>query len=361
MFHGNEVLPLSALLDRSNDPVYGVKAKELISGKTILVTGAAGSIGSEIVRQVMSLDARTVILVDADEYALYNLHLALHGDALLDTPQFMLANVQHRGALNRIFTSTQPDIVFHAAAHKHLPLLERAPDAAILTNVMGTDNVVRACLESGVERFINISTDKAANPTSVLGMSKRLAEITTTLQADGSTRMGSVRFGNVYGSRGSLVETLARGLKVGAELSVTHPGASRFFMSIPEAAGLVIEAATKAVMGETFVLDMGLSINIVELIERYATVAGFDRPNIRFTGLRDGEKLHEQLYDVTEVQTQTDHARIGKVVVNASRGASLQEIRTLYPLAEHHGSHAELYAELHRLVRGDELTLDALI
>jgi FlaA1/EpsC-like NDP-sugar epimerase len=301
----NDISFSTNLLDRDTTPIYSSKAKKHIRDKVILITGAGGSIGSEIVRQVSQLNAKKIYCLDNDEYSLYNLSLELHGDALLTD--------EDKRSISIIFNQTKPDIVYHAAAHKHLPLLERSPIEAINTNVFGTDNIASTCVEYGVKYFVNISTDKAARPVSVLGMTKRLAELCTAGYNGGRTKVASVRFGNVLGSRGSFLQTLIWQIENEKPVKVTDPEVSRFFMTIPEAVALVIEASSLASNGETYVLDMGTSVKIVDLIERFVRITGCKSPEIVFTGLRNGEKLQEELFGPSEINSKTAHSRITKI------------------------------------------------
>lgn len=352
------IITPSQLLQRGTDPVYGLEARALIEDRTFLVTGAGGSIGSEVVRQLYKLRASTVYLVDRDEYALYRLQLDLTGTAMLDDPRFILADVSNAAEMNRIFAETKPYGVFHAAAHKHLPLLERSPSAGIVTNVLGTETIAAACVKHGVKRFVNVSTDKAANPTSVLGMTKRLAEMASANLAGSNTRIASVRFGNVLGSRGSFVETLSEQIARKRAITVTHPEVSRFFMSIPEAASLIIEAAVFAENGETYVLDMGEPVKILSLIRRYAELCGKEMPEVIFSGLRPGEKLHEELYDSSEVRRDTRHPRIS--AVNVDNTATPGDIHVLYALASGGCSSYELREKMAHTISNSELTLTSL-
>jgi FlaA1/EpsC-like NDP-sugar epimerase len=338
------------LLDREIQPVYGPEARQLIKDQTVLVTGAGGSIGSELVRQLLRLDAGRVYFVDQDEFALHNLQLEITGAGLLDDERFILCDIRDALTIGRIFAEVRPTIVYHAAANKHLPLLERSPAAAIQTNVLGTEVIARACVESGVQTFVNISTDKAAQPSSVLGMTKRLAEIVSAGLAGMGTRVASVRFGNVLGSRGSFFPTLAWQIASGLTVKVTHPDVSRYFMTIPEAAGLVIEASVLASAGETYVLDMGSSIRILDLIKRYVALIGSDFPHVTFTGLRPGEKLEEELYDPSEVRSDTTHPRISKVHADRAGGVPSSGILKLYHNSLSGMSPRGLRAELERLI-----------
>lgn len=301
------------LLERDTTPIYSFRAKELIKDKVVLVTGAGGSIGSEIVRQLVKLKADKVYCLDNDEYSLYNLSLELYEDGLLSSENLILADIRDKKSILRIFAQVNPDIVYHAAAHKYLPLLEQAPVEAINTNVFGTDNIVSACIECGVKYFVNVSTDKAARPVSVLGMTKRLAELCTAGYRGGTTKVASVRFGNVLGSRGSFLQTLMWKIENEKTMQITHPEVTRFLMTIPEAVSLVIEASSLGTYGETYILDMGTSVKIVDLIDKFVRMTGCKYPKIIYTGLREGEKLHEELLDPSEINIPTLHSRITKV------------------------------------------------
>ncbi len=338
------------LLGRGTALISSFTAKELIKDKVILVTGAGGSIGSEIVRQLMLLEPKKIYSLDNDEYSLYKLSLELNGDALLTNDNLILADIRDKISISRIFAQINPDIVYHAAAHKHLPLLERSPIAAITTNIFGTDNIVSACIKYGVKYFVNISTDKAARPSSVLGLTKRLAELHTAGYKGGITKVASVRFGNVLGSRGSFLSTLIWQIKNEKTVAITHPDVSRFFMTVSEAAALVIEASSLANGGETYVLDMGSSIKIVDLIDRYVKITGCKTPKIIYTGLRKGEKLMEELFDPSEISTQTVHPRITKVNVEQSGTITYRDKIQLKSMIRINSTSEELRDHLVRLI-----------
>jgi FlaA1/EpsC-like NDP-sugar epimerase len=278
----------------------------------VLVTGAGGSIGNELCRQVRALGPRALYSLDHDESNLHRLQMYLDGQALLESDELILADIRDAARIGQVFRDVRPDVVFHAAAHKHLPLLELHPGEGVKSNVMGTANLVDAALETGVARFILISTDKAADPTSVLGATKRLAEMILQAHAGGRTRFASVRFGNVLGSRGSFLTTLTEQIEAGGPVTVTHPDVTRFFMTLEEAIGLVIEAAGMAEAGEIFVLDMGEAVRILDLVRQLAAQVHLDERDldIRFTGLRPGEKLNESLFSAGEQRRSTSHPRV---------------------------------------------------
>jgi FlaA1/EpsC-like NDP-sugar epimerase len=286
-----------------------------LTGRRVLVTGAGGSIGSELCRQIDRHAPAALIMLDRDESGLHQVQLAIEGQALLDVREMVVCDIRDRVALQAVFDEHRPEVVFHAAALKHLPLLEMWPGEAVKTNVFGTQNVLDASVAAGVSRFVNISTDKAAHPTSVLGYTKRVAERVTASaaqQARGSYL--SVRFGNVLGSRGSFLTTFRAQIAAGGPLTVTHPEVTRYFMTVEEAVELVVQAGAVGRSGEVLVLDMGAPVKIVEVAERMAAAA--DEPiDIVFTGLRPGEKLHEQLWDDGEVDARPVHPLISHVSV----------------------------------------------
>jgi len=281
-------------------------------GRSVLVTGAGGSIGSELCRQINGFDPAALYMMDHDESNLHRLQMQLHGEALLDTDDLIMADIRDRDRIDQVFEDLHPQVVFHAAAHKHLPLLEHNPCEGVKSNVLGTKYLVEAADRTGAERFILISTDKAADPTSILGATKRLAEMIVQAHRSRPTRFASVRFGNVLGSRGSFLSILSEQMENGDEVTVTHPEVTRFFMTVEEAVGLVIEAASLAESGETFVLNMGEPVRIVDLVRNYAEQVHFGEQDvrIRFTGLRRGEKLNESLFSEGEERFATDHPKI---------------------------------------------------
>jgi FlaA1/EpsC-like NDP-sugar epimerase len=287
-----------------------------LEGKTVLVTGAGGSIGAELCRQIAKYNPGELIMLDRDETGLQGAQMGISGHGLLDTRDVVLADIRDREALTRIFIERKPNVVFHAAALKHLPMLEQYPDEAWKTNVLGTLNVLEAARSVGVSRFVNISTDKAANPTSVLGHSKRVAEKLTAWMAEETGRTYlSVRFGNVIGSRGSMLPTFTSLIESGGPLTVTHPEVTRFFMTIPEACQLVVQAGGIGSAGEVLILDMGEPVKILDVAQRMIAMSGKD-VKIIFTGLRQGEKLHEELIGQNETDERPHHPKISHARVS---------------------------------------------
>ncbi len=288
-----------------------------ITDKRVLVTGAGGSIGSELCRQLVRFSPAEIIMLDRDETGLQGSQIALFGHGLLDTKEVVLADIRDADTIEEIFLNRRPEIVFHAAALKHLPMLEQYPNEAWQTNVLGTLNVLNAAKAAGVATFVNISTDKAANPTSILGHSKRLGEKLTAWFA-GDTKMSylSVRFGNVIGSRGSMLPTFTSQIEAGGPLTLTHPDVTRYFMTIPEACQLVIQAGAIGSPGEVLILDMGEPVRIMDVAERMIAKSGREI-GIVITGLRHGEKLHEELVGLGENDERPIHPKISHTGVPA--------------------------------------------
>ncbi|NND04397.1 MAG: polysaccharide biosynthesis protein [Acidimicrobiia bacterium] len=291
-------LELTDLLPRAAVDTDLTAVADLLRGKRVLVTGAGGSIGSEIVRQVCRFGPAEVYAFDNDETHLYEAMLGLAGSEL--APHQVLSDIRDMDSLKRTFSELRPDVVFHAAAHKHVPILEAFPDEAIKTNVIGTANVIRASLDVGVERFVLISTDKAVDPSSIMGASKRIAEMQVQTAAANSptTVFAAVRFGNVLGSRGSVVPTFMRQIKGGGPVTVSDPSMLRYFMTIDEAVHLVLQASAIANGGEVFVLDMGAPVRIGDLARRMIRLAGLVPGRdieVQIVGARPGEKHSEVL------------------------------------------------------------------
>lgn len=287
-----------------------------LSGKVVLVTGAGGSIGSELARQISKFNPRKLLLLERDESSLQATSMSLTGHGLLDSDDLVLADIRDLQGLHEVFQKHRPDVVFHAAALKHLPLLEAYPHEAWLTNVQGTHNVLTAAAASGVTTFVNVSTDKAANPTSVLGYSKRLAErITSDFGLKEPGRYVSVRFGNVLGSRGSVIPAFTEQIRRGGPVTVTHPDVERYFMLIPEACQLVMQAAAIGHDGEVMVLDMGTPVKIVDVAKRLIGMSGKRDIEITYTGLRPGEKMSEELFKPGDEARVTGHELVSAVDV----------------------------------------------
>jgi dTDP-glucose 4,6-dehydratase len=288
---------------------------EYVAGRRVLVTGAGGSIGSELCRQLSKYAPRELIMLDRDETGLHGVQMMLSGHGLLNSSDVVLADIRDNEAIRAIFDNRKPQVVFHAAALKHLPMLEQYPREAWKSNVLGTLNVLKASEQVGVETFINISTDKAANPTSVLGHSKRLAERLTAWAADGTGRSYvSVRFGNVIGSRGSMLPAFIAQIEAGGPVTVTDPEVTRYFMTIPEACQLVIQAGAIGRPGEALILDMGQPVKILDVAKRMISMSG-RAIDIVFTGLRPGEKLHEELFGQEERGERPYHDKVTHTAV----------------------------------------------
>jgi FlaA1/EpsC-like NDP-sugar epimerase len=307
---------------------------QYLTGKRVLVTGAGGSIGSEICRQVHRLAPEQLVMLDRDESALHAVQLSIEGRALLDSPDVVLNDIRDVRHLREVFETYRPHVVLHAAALKHLSLLERFPGQAVQTNVWGTLSVLEAAMSVGVELFVNISTDKAADPISVLGYSKRLAERLTSHAAK-ATPTGnfiSVRFGNVLGSRGSVLGAFQAQILAGGPLTVTDPNVTRYFMTIPEAVQLVIQAGAVGRDGEVLVLDMGQPVRISDIATRLTDRS--PRPvQIEYTGLRPGEKMHEARMGIEEEDSRPFHPLISHCQVPP---LDPQRARLLDPWTDEH-------------------------
>ncbi len=303
-------LNLADLLGRRAIQLDTTAIAERISGKRVLVTGAGGSIGSELCRQIQRFGPAALYPLDRDESGLHAVQLSMAGTGLFEHDGSLLVDIRDKDAVQEIFDRVRPDIVFHAAALKHLPLLEQFPFEAYKSNVIGTLNVLEASIAAGVSTVVNISTDKAADPTCMLGYSKRIAERLTAgmAQRNPAGRFVSVRFGNVLGSRGSVVHAFTAQIERGGPVTVTHPDVERYFMLIPEACQLVLEAAAAAPgRGEVMVLDMGRPQKIVDVARALIRMSGRTGIDINFTGLRPGEKMTEDLVARGEDATSTNN------------------------------------------------------
>ena len=321
-------LEIEELLERDPIKLDFWKISNFLNGKTVLITGAAGSIGSEIARQVSEFNPQKIILLDAAETALHDLQLEFQDKGIQNT-EFILANIRNEKRMRFVFDSFKPEVVFHAAAYKHVPLVELNPAEAVWTNVLGTRLLADLSNEYKVSRFIFISTDKAVNPTSIMGASKRLAEMyVQSLNSYSDTTFVTTRFGNVMGSNGSVIPRFQSLIKQRRPITITHPEITRFFMTISEACQLVLEAASMGRGGEVYVFDMGKPVKIIDLANRMIMLSGLE-PNrdvpIVVTGLRPGEKLYEEILADSENTIQTHHPKIfiAKVI-----GLDLDSIRT---------------------------------
>ena len=307
---------IADLLGRDQVSLDNGAISRFLNGKRVLVTGAGGSIGSEIVRQVCDFAPETVVLIGRGENSLFELENGVFGMFPEVAFHTIVADVRDQHKMRRVFQQFKPQVLFHAAAHKHVPMMENNPDQAILNNVGGTKVLVELALESGVESFVNISTDKAVNPTSVMGATKRVAEMVVRNAAqkakDGQCFV-SVRFGNVLGSRGSVIPLFKEQIKNGGPVTVTHPEMTRYFMTIPEAAQLVLQAAAMDNSGTVYVLDMGKPVKIKDLAEDLIQLSGFEPHvdiEITYTGIRLGEKLYEEPLTQEEGTKSTTHDKI---------------------------------------------------
>ena len=298
------------------DPVHldNKNINSLIKNKTVLVTGGGGSIGSELCRQIVKYDPKRLVILDIYENNLYDIEMELRAEYPKLNLEAIVASVRDKARLNNVFETYKPEIVFHAAAHKHVPLMEKSPLEAIHNNVFGTYNVVNCADEYGVEKFVLISTDKAVNPTNIMGASKRVCEMIVQAKNKVSkTEYVAVRFGNVLGSNGSVIPLFKKQIERGGPVTVTHKEITRFFMTIPEAVQLILQAVTYAKGGEIFVLDMGEPVKIYDLAVSLIKLLGYE-PNvdipIEITGLRPGEKLYEEILMSEEGLTSTKHDKI---------------------------------------------------
>ena len=288
---------------------------DLLRGKRVLIAGAGGSIGSELSRQVSRYEPAFMGVLDRDESAIQAVQMSIKGHGLLGDEDLILADIRDADRLSEVFAAVRPDIVFHAAALKHLSLLESFPEEAFKTNILGTQNVLDAAVASGTTTFVNISTDKAADPTSVLGMSKLVTErLTAGADPKGSRRFLSVRFGNVLGSSGSVLNLFREQIIRGGPVTVTDPDVTRYFMTVGEAVHLVLQAAAIGESGTTLILDMGSPVRIADVAEQLIEISGRDI-EIAYVGLRPAEKLHENLVSETERPEPTQHSLITKVDV----------------------------------------------
>lgn len=345
------------LLGREEIQMNNKRISEEMNSQSIMVTGAAGSIGSEIVRQLIAYFPAKIILVDQAESGLFDLEYELSGLIPSNTELVVkVADVSDYQRMAFIFKTHKPSIVFHAAAYKHVPLMEKNPYEAVKINIIGTQVLAELAAENGVDKFVMVSTDKAVNPTNVMGATKRFAEMYTQSmnQLDGMrTKFIATRFGNVLGSNGSVIPLFKKQIERGGPVTVTHPEITRYFMTIPEACELVLEAATMGEGGEVFVFDMGESVKIVNLAKKMITLSGLrvDRDiEIKYTGLRPGEKLYEELLNNDENSLPTHHPKILIAKVNTPTYAfmEIQVAEMLLLLAD--GGNNELVAKIKQVI-----------
>ena len=368
-----ESIKVEDLLERPEIHINTDNVRQVISGKVVMVTGAAGSIGSEIVRQVSRYNPRLIVLAEIAESPLHDLSLELSKDFPKQPYARVITDVRNREMLREVFEEYHPQIIFHAAAYKHVPLMEEYPTQAILANVLGTKNVADLAVEHGAERFVMISTDKAVNPTNVMGASKRIAEIYVQslfrkLSADDAkvTKFITTRFGNVLGSNGSVVPFFKKQIAAGGPVTVTHPDIIRYFMTIPEASSLVLEASTLGKGGEIFCFDMGAPVKIADLAKNMIRLAGY-RPGkdikIVYTGLRPGEKLYEELLNQKELTIPTANEKImvanvrendydkmskliDELIVSAQKGLAFPSVKLMKKIVPEYHSRNSIYEQL---------------
>lgn len=329
--HASDIRPVrhEDLLGRRPAEIDTSLVSSYITGRRVLVTGAGGSIGSEICRQLAKFDPAELLMLDRDETGLHGTQLSLRGRALLEDRSLILADIRDAGRVDEVFAEYRPDVVFHTAALKHLPLLEMYPDEGWKTNVVGSLNLLESASKYGVDTFVNVSTDKAANPTSILGWTKRITErLTAHANFNSETTFVSVRFGNVLGSNGSVLKSFEAQAANGGPITVTHPDITRYFMTIEEASRLTIHAGAIGDPGEIMILDMGEPVKIMDVAGRFAN-QHTPPLEIVFTGLRKNEKLHEDLVATNEHGAVKSHELITHVV--APPLAPTNDMRTMSP------------------------------
>jgi FlaA1/EpsC-like NDP-sugar epimerase len=314
-------IQIEDLLERKPIVLDNKLISKQLKDKTVLITGAAGSIGSEIVRQVLSFNPKTIIILDQAETPLHHMYLEMQNTGSYSKIHTVIADVRNKSAMNKVFETHRPQMVYHAAAYKHVPLMEENPSQAILTNIEGTKNLADLSCLYHVKKFVMVSTDKAVNPSNVMGASKRIAEkyvqsLQLKIQNEGEknvTKFITTRFGNVLGSNGSVVPLFTKQIAAGGPVTITHPDIIRYFMTIPEACQLVLEAGAMGNGGEIYIFDMGKPVKIIDLAKKMIKLAGFipDKDiEIQIVGLRPGEKLYEELLNDTSKTLATHHEKI---------------------------------------------------
>ncbi|MEZ0089010.1 polysaccharide biosynthesis protein [Streptacidiphilus sp. EB129] len=356
---GGGTLDISRLIGRQDPTAAGpeavgpdavsAEARDAVAGRRVLVTGAGGSIGSALCRALRALGPERLFRLDHDGSNLYGCNL--YGQARDD--DVVISDIRDRARLEQVFHQLRPDLVFHTAAHHHLAMLEHHPCEGVKSNVLGTDHLVQVAMKTGVERFVLVSTDKAADPVSVLGATKRLAESLVQARHTASTVFAAVRLGDVLDSRSSPLAALSAQLRSGAPVTVAHPDLTRFYLTVDEATALVLEAAGLATGGEVFVLELGAPVRALDLVHRLAEQLGTEQPQIGFTGLRPGEKLNEALFSERERRRPTTHPRIRAAVPYSPRelGFIPLGLPGLYAAAERNNA-AEVRSRLARLLPG---------
>ncbi|MCD7969523.1 MAG: polysaccharide biosynthesis protein [Alistipes sp.] len=326
-----KAIKIEDLLERGVIEIDDDNVRKQLNNKCIMVTGAAGSIGSEIVRQLTRFNPSRIVLLDIAESPLYDIELELLENLKFKKFAIELASIRDKEVLENIFRRYRPDIVYHAAAYKHVPMIENLPIEGVKTNILGTRNVADLAVAYGCEKFVMVSTDKAVNPTNVMGCTKRMAEIyIQSLNKEVKTAFVTTRFGNVLGSNGSVIPRFAKQIEEGGPLTVTHPDITRFFMTIPEACQLVLQAGALGEGGEIFVFDMGESVKIVDLAKNMIRLSGYEvgkEIKIVYTGLRPGEKLYEEVLNKEEEILPTLYKRINRAKV---REYDFAEIKKIY-------------------------------
>lgn len=355
-------IDIQDLLSRDQVSLDLASLRSLMEGKRVLVTGAGGSIGSELCRQILEYNPSSLIMVDRCENYLYELRSGLpigDRDTLL---HFVFCSITNKEKMETLFDKHQPQLVFHAAAHKHVPLMEDNPDEAVINNVLGTRMVADISEKFSVEKFILVSTDKVVKPSSVMGMTKRVAEkYIQHIGRDSKTRFMIVRFGNVLGSNGSVVPLFKKQISEGRTVTITHPDMERYFMLIPEAAQLIMQAAAIGEGGNIFLLDMGKPVKIVDLARKMIQLAGYvpdEDIEIKFTGVRPGEKLQEELINLDETAVPTFHKKIQILNTSAPDISDFESrLDALYQIAKN-GNHDETIRTLWSLGAGEKRTVD---
>ena len=318
-FSSNQIqdIKIEDLLEREPIKMDNINIVREVVDKTVLVTGAAGSIGSEICRQLMLYKPKKVILLDQAESPMYDLQFELKNTYKneLERMEFVIANVKDRLRMEEVFELYHPQLVYHAAAYKHVPFMEENPYEAVYVNVFGTRNIADLAIKYGVQKFVMISTDKAVNPTNVMGATKRMAEIYIQSRSTDQTHFVTTRFGNVLGSNGSVIPLFKKQLAAGGPLTVTHKDIIRYFMTIPEACNLVLEAGAMGEGGDIFVFDMGKPVKIYDMARKMIQLSGMHNIEIKEIGLRPGEKLYEELLATKENNIPTYHPKIMRAQV----------------------------------------------